>query len=117
MYNYKCKICGNTQSSDFPPSMIHICDFCGHVDIPLWAINLYKCNDIPYIIRVLKAEQQRRAEKDPVGVIYYWETIDNNVMRIDTMSDSHLENTIKMLERKIKREENGIKESLEGVWG
>ena len=117
MYIYRCKICLNTQSSDFPPSMIHICDFCGHEDIPLWAINLYECNDIPYIIRVLKAEQQRRAEKDPVGVIYYWETRDNNVMRIDTMSDSHLGNTIKMLERKIKREESGIKESLGEVWG
>jgi hypothetical protein len=33
------------------------------------------------------------------------------------MSDSHLENTIKMLERKIKREESDIKESLEEVWG
>ena len=115
MYKYKCNMCGNTQSSDFPPNLIHTCDFCGHVDIPLWAINLYECNDIPYIIRVLKAEQQRRAEKDPVGVIYYWETRDNNVMRIDTISDSHLENTIKMLEKKIKEKKNDIKESLKEV--
>ena len=115
MYNYKCKICGNTQSSNDPPQMIHICDFCGHVDIPLWAINLYECNDIPYIIRVLKAEQQRRTYSDPVGVIYYWETREGKVIEISKMTPSYLENTIKMLERKIKREESGIKESLEEV--
>ena len=108
MYIYKCKICGNTQPSDYPPSIIHICNICGYVDIPLCAINLYECNDIPYIIRVFKAEQQRRTEEDPVGVIYYWETRDNNVMRIDTMLGSHLENTIKMLERKLKGKRYGI---------
>lgn len=117
MYKYKCKICGNIQSSDYPPSMIHICDFCGHIDIPLWAINLYECNDIPYIIRILKAEQQRRVYYDPVGIIYYWKTINDEVLPIHKMSASHLENTIRMLERKIKVEENGLRDVLEEMWG
>ena len=117
MYKYKCRICGYIQPSNDPPQMIHICNCCGHVNIPLYAVDLYECNDIPYIIRVLKAEQQRRAEEDPVGIIYYWMTREGKVIEISKMTPSHLENTIKMLERKIKREESGIKESLEEVWG
>ena len=117
MYRYKCRTCGYIQDSNDPPQIIHICKSCGHVDIPLYAIDLYDCNNIPYIIRVLKAEQQRRAEKDSVGVIYYWKTREGEVMKISKMTRSHLENTIKMLERKIKREESGIKESLEEAWG
>lgn len=117
MYKYKCKICGNIQNSDDPPQTIHICDECGKVDIPLYAIDLYDSVDIPYIIRILKAEQQRRVYDDPVGIKYYWKTMKDEVLPIHKMSTSHLENTIKMLERKIKREESGIKESLEEVWG
>ena len=62
-------------------------------------------------------EQQRRIYNDGVGIIYYWMTKEGKVMEISRMTPSHLENTIKMLERKIKREENGIKESLGEVWG
>ena len=117
MYHYKCWTCGNIQDSNDPPQIIHICDECGKVDIPLYAIDLYDSVDIPYIIRILKAEQQRRAYYDPVGIKYYWKTMKDEVLPIHKMSASHLENTIRMLERKIKIEENGLRDVLEEMWG
>lgn len=101
MYKYKCQRCGNIQNSIDPPQTIHICNECNRVDIPLYAIDLYDHVDIPYVIRILESERQRREYDDPIGIIYYWKTKDDNIIKINDMSNTHLENTIQMLKRKI----------------
>ena len=99
---YVCPTCGHSWISDKHFSEeIQICDNCGKIDILPYSISLlnYYIEDM---IIILNNEIKRRKEKGNVSIRYIWTTRNGDKVYIDEMTDSHLVNTKRMLERKAK---------------
>lgn len=104
IYHYKCNRCDHLQESNDPPRIIHICEDCGHVDIPLEYIDL-SCVHVAYNLTILQQEQERRQHKQEVSRLYKWKQKDGTYINLHDMNDTHLANAIKMIKRLIERHE------------
>lgn len=100
VFTYKCPVCGGTLETDRPPADIHICRYCGKIDISLYSAKLYRL-DLKSISRILIDELARRKLKDKVGVIYFWKTREGEILKLHKMTTSHIENLQGLVERTI----------------
>lgn len=98
IFKYKCQRCGSTQVSDKPPSDVHVCYYCGKVDIRLYSADLYYL-DFDSTLRILANELIRRKEKEPVKVHYYWTDRTGTKKPIHKLKTSHIEHIIAMISR------------------
>lgn len=93
IFEYRCQRCGNIQESNDSPDVIHVCYYCGRVDIPLYSADLYYL-DFDSILRILADELVRRKEKVPVKVKYYWTDKTGLRKPIHKLKTSHVEHII-----------------------
>lgn len=93
MFKYKCPACGKIQESSQPPKIIHTCYYCGKVDIPLYAADLFYLKPSP-IIRIIENELLRRDLKDSVKVHFYWTDRRGEKQEISKLSTEHLKGII-----------------------
>lgn len=93
MFKYKCPVCGKIQESSQPPKIIHTCYYCGKVDIPLYAADLFYLKPAP-VVRILENELLRRDIDEPVKIHFYWTDRNNNKQDISKLSTPHLRNII-----------------------
>lgn len=97
-FKYKCQYCGHIQAEQDSPDKIIICNKCGKVDIRLYSIDLFYIKP-EGIIKLLKAELERRHEKRKPTVKLLWTGNTGKQVEISKCHYRHVENIIKMVSK------------------
>lgn len=100
IFQYKCPVCHRIQESSEVPNIIHICCYCGKIDIPLYSANLFYVKP-EAVVKICEDELLRRENKKSVRVHFIWTDRNGKECDISKLSKGHIRGIIGMMKKMI----------------